>query len=409
MLAAGARALPGSERETPVSGFTHGELLGWGACVAAGLAFGQAAVFHRGRSALAALVVLWVWASTHGPPAAGFAPSLSWHAPLLAVGAPLLLLRLGAGPETVLSSPGSLAIVAALVLETAVARWLPPEQLAARLEPLAAAGSAALPRELPPLPSWLDLPLAVAALGVAGTGVAGVRWLRTRDPVLAGIAVAAAATAVVVRGESASLPGLVWLLAAGCALLLTVGWAGYRMAFLDPLTGLPGRRPLEERLARLGRQWAVAMVDVDHFKQFNDRYGHDVGDQVLRMVAACLRRHFGGSAYRYGGEEFTVVFPGHQALLAAARCDAFRADLERRGLAVRSRPRPRKKPAGARRPARRGREEVGVTVSVGVAQRARGLARPVAVLEAADKALYAAKRGGRNRVVDADAPSGKNR
>jgi diguanylate cyclase (GGDEF)-like protein len=396
-------------RETPVFGLTHGELLGWGACVAAGLAFGQAAVFHRGRSALAALVVLWVWGSTHGPLAAGFAPALSWHAPLLAVGAPLLLLRLAAGTETVLSSAGSLAIVGLLVGETAVARWLPPEHLAALLEPLQSAGFSRLPGALPAPPAWLDRSFPVAALGVAGTGVAGLRWLRTRDPVLAGLAVAAAAVAVVVRGDGASLPALAWLLAAGCALLLTVGWAGYRMAFLDPLTGLPGRRPLEERLARLGRQWAVAMVDVDHFKQFNDRYGHDVGDQVLRMVAACLRRHFGGSAYRYGGEEFTVVFPGHQALLAAARCDAFRADLERRGLVVRSRPRPRKKPAGARRSPRRGREEVGVTVSVGVAQRARGLARPAAVLEAADKALYAAKRGGRNRVVDADAPPKKGR
>jgi len=69
-----------------------------------------------------------------------------------------------------------------------------------------------------------------------------------------------------------------------CGLVAT----SYRMAYHDDLTGLPGRRAMNEVLLQLGSRYAMAMVDVDHFKRFNDTYGHDVGDQVLRMVASRL-------------------------------------------------------------------------------------------------------------------------
>src|SRR5690606_7272478 len=99
--------------------------------------------------------------------------------------------------------------------------------------------------------------------------------------------------------------------AAGVILVLGVFQETWKIAYVDQLTELPGRRALEEALARLDGRYAVAMVDVDHFKKFNDTYGHDVGDQVLRMVAANLREVGGGGrAYRYGGEEFTILFPG---------------------------------------------------------------------------------------------------
>lgn len=94
-------------------------------------------------------------------------------------------------------------------------------------------------------------------------------------------------------------------------LVAAVAHEAYQMAFRDELTGLPGRRALNERLQRLGREYVIAMVDVDHFKKFNDTHGHDVGDQVLRLVASQLRKvGGGGKAYRYGGEEFTLLFPG---------------------------------------------------------------------------------------------------
>lgn len=84
----------------------------------------------------------------------------------------------------------------------------------------------------------------------------------------------------------------------------------YYLAYRDELTGLPSRRALNKLALVLGRQYTVAMLDVDHFKKFNDTYGHDIGDQVLKLVATKLSKvKRGGRVFRYGGEEFTVVFP----------------------------------------------------------------------------------------------------
>src|SRR3990167_5951921 len=98
-----------------------------------------------------------------------------------------------------------------------------------------------------------------------------------------------------------------FMAAAGAIMLVSLLQESHRLAFRDELTGLPSRRALEEGLHGLGPAHAIAMVDVDHFKKFNDTHGHDIGDQVLRLVAAQLRKiGGGGKAYRYGGEEFTL-------------------------------------------------------------------------------------------------------
>jgi diguanylate cyclase (GGDEF)-like protein len=77
-----------------------------------------------------------------------------------------------------------------------------------------------------------------------------------------------------------------------------------RTPYIDELTGLQGRRSLNETLYNLGRKYAIAMIDVDHFKKFNDTYGHKTGDQVLKMIAYKLERISGGAkTFRYGGEE----------------------------------------------------------------------------------------------------------
>ena len=98
----------------------------------------------------------------------------------------------------------------------------------------------------------------------------------------------------------------------------------HAMAYRDDLTGLLGRRALGEGLDRLGRSYCIAMLDVDHFKKFNDTHGHDVGDEVLRMVSSHISRVDGGTAYRYGGEEFCVVFPRRSVEEAAAALDVVR-------------------------------------------------------------------------------------
>src|SRR5207244_5445715 len=102
------------------------------------------------------------------------------------------------------------------------------------------------------------------------------------------------------------------------------------------------RRALNEALLRLGGHYTLAMADVDHFKNINDRHGHDVGDQVLKMVAAKLALVGGsGRAFRYGGEEFAVLFPGKSAEECLPELESRRRSGEETGFILRSRIRSR--------------------------------------------------------------------
>jgi GGDEF domain-containing protein len=141
------------------------------------------------------------------------------------------------------------------------------------------------------------------------------------------------------------------------------------------------------------------MVDVDHFKNFNDTYGHEVGDQVLRMVASRLSRvSGGGQAFRAGGEEFCVVFHGSTVRDTLPHLDLLREAIEASNFIVRGKDRVRHT-AEDRRPERAEEdEEVSVTVSIGAAQTTSNLTAVGDVLQAADEALYHAKDAGRNRV-----------
>ena len=186
--------------------------------------------------------------------------------------------------------------------------------------------------------------------------------------------------------------------AAGLVLIVALLQESHHLAFRDQLTGLPARRALDERLRSIGRRYAVGMVDVDHFKQFNDTHGHDVGDQVLRLVAGRLAEVRDGVAYRYGGEEFCVLFPGSDIAEAERAVEAIRRSIEHYRMAVRAPGRPKQAEEGAKRRGERPPEKVlSVTVSVGLAA-PRDRQPPREVLKAADEALYRAKKGGRNRV-----------
>ena len=217
-------------------------------------------------------------------------------------------------------------------------------------------------------------------------------------------------------------PGLtvvygVFVFAAGAMLLLAVLQESHRMAFRDELTGLPSRRALQEKLVALGPSFTIAMVDVDHFKKFNDMHGHDVGDQVLKMVGARLAEtDGGGKAFRYGGEEFVVLFPDRTIEEALPSLEKLRQNIEDYKMSVRTEQQRRNE---ARRdrdrrtmtksafalahpdapPLRTNRaEQLSVTVSLGVAQRTELMESPEAVIRLADEALYRAKGTGRNRV-----------
>ena len=128
---------------------------------------------------------------------------------------------------------------------------------------------------------------------------------------------------------------------AGVLVVAALIMEAHRIGFRDDLTGIPNRRALNLRLRGLGRRYTIAMLDVDHFKQFNDTYGHDVGDQVLRMVASQIRRIGGGGrAYRYGGEEFTVVFSGKDKEQARPHLEAVREAIADYPLVLRGKDRP---------------------------------------------------------------------
>ncbi len=165
-----------------------------------------------------------------------------------------------------------------------------------------------------------------------------------------------------------------------------------RYAAIDPLTELHNRRTLMERaeqewarVSRYGGSLSLIMIDVDHFKNINDTYGHSMGDRLLEGVASILAQECreGDIAARYGGDEFAILCPGvtcHEAASLAQRC------LDRVGqFVVKTKDR-----------------EVGTTLSLGVAD-ARGRDSSAALFEAADRALYEAKEQGRGRVTIADA------
>jgi diguanylate cyclase (GGDEF)-like protein len=194
-----------------------------------------------------------------------------------------------------------------------------------------------------------------------------------------------------------------YLALSGIAIAIAVIERSHWVAYHDELTGLPGRRAFNEKLASLGDAYSIAMVDVDHFKKFNDTYGHDTGDQVLRKVAGCLAHVGGGGrSFRCGGEEFAVVFPGLDLAEAGTFCEEMRAAIERESFIVRG-PDRSKRPRDERRHSPAKRRQVAavqthVTVSIGLAQATSQVHDVRAIVEAADQALYKAKELGRNRV-----------
>jgi len=161
----------------------------------------------------------------------------------------------------------------------------------------------------------------------------------------------------------------------------------YRLAFYDELTSLPGRRALIEDMAKLGRKYSLAMCDIDHFKKFNDTYGHDTGDEVLKMVATKLGSvSGGGKAYRYGGEEFTILFPSKDVDESYIHADTLRDKIAKTPFMVRN---------------KKNEKKIFINISVGIVQNSKNDKDPFATMKRADNALYKAKKAGRNTVIKA--------
>ena len=160
----------------------------------------------------------------------------------------------------------------------------------------------------------------------------------------------------------------------------------HKMAYVDELTQLPGRRALNERLLGLSKGYVIAMLDVDHFKKFNDTYGHDMGDLVLKSVANNMNKvGASGKAFRYGGEEFAIVFSNRKKDDVLSALENVRESIGEELVDV----------YDSKKESYKG---VSVTISIGAAlSNPERLAQDV--IKQADLLLYKAKKKGRNCVV----------
>lgn len=251
-----------------------------------------------------------------------------------------------------------------------------------------------------PLQEYLAIPQSSLVLLVVALALAFVRGVVRHSPIEGGLFGVGVAFFVLLNWTWFPHVPALFTGAAMLIMQLAVVQESHNMAFRDDLTELPSRRALNEQLPGLGSRYAIAMVDVDHFKRFNDTYGHDVGDQVLKMVAGRMMNVSGGGrSFRYGGEEFTVLFPGKTAKDAAPHLERLRQAIADYSMSLRGDDRPKDDTAGqGRRSVNRAARDVSVTVSIGVAEVGGNLATPAEVIKAADQALYRAKNGGRNQV-----------
>lgn len=268
--------------------------------------------------------------------------------------------------------------------------------------------------------TWVFPALTFTSFGAAVV-VLVLRFLRFQKPMEIGSLWSLGAVFLWL-GSPLGLPAEVYVATAGLILAVSLIETSYVLAYHDELTGIPGRRAFNEALLSLDQQYAIAIVDIDHFKSFNDAYGHDVGDQVLRMVASRLASTGGGQAYRCGGEEFAIIFRNTSARDAFEKLESLRRLIQnsafrvRGGLERRKATRSetdRRKPAKAKTSKTAGPRnghlatgataELSVTVSMGVGEPSTRDREPEQVIQAADQALYSAKRNGRNRVEIASA------
>jgi diguanylate cyclase (GGDEF)-like protein len=310
------------------------------------------------------------------------------------------------------------------------------------------------------------IPILALLSFAAAVSVLLVRFLLHGKPTESGMLWTLIATFLSFQTGGVSPTATAYMATAGLILISSIIENSYLLAYHDELTTLPARRAFNDALLRLENPYAVAVVDIDHFKKFNDAYGHETGDQVLRLVAAKLAGVTGGGrAYRVGGEEFSILFPGksvkevlpHLELLrsviegsrfqvrggeerripagseqirrktdssphgpseAASAQDSRAQAIQARDFPARDSARERRRAdrrAEARRtpglrrktrstgiaPAEGPRHQLSVTVSIGVSEPDAKARAPEQVIQSADKALYRAKQSGRNRVESA--------
>ena len=162
--------------------------------------------------------------------------------------------------------------------------------------------------------------------------------------------------------------------------------SGYEKAYKDELTQIFGRRALNEEFAKLSGKYCIVMIDIDHFKKFNDTYGHKAGDTVLYSVAQILENHCSGKVFRYGGEEFTIIYKNGNIKKNYKEIDYIRKAISKTKINIGKNKSGKKETKAA------------VTISAGISIKNENISTPQDALGKADEYLYKAKENGRNRV-----------
>jgi len=357
--------------------------------------------FKQGRSGFAALLMLVAYnviqQRLQTPLAMG---STLFEFYFLALVLPINLVLLLFLPERSLFSFKALSYHVILILQAAAFYWfIQPEQLflvthiLTVIEPwlLVMGGFSVLPSIL--------LGLLVGAVLTAAI----VMLFREESSDQALLSTLLACTLTVIEFDKQWISVCMFLISA-ILLLLSILKRSHEQAFIDDLTRIPGRRALNIDLAHLSGKYSIAMLDIDHFKQFNDTYGHDTGDMVLKMVASQLETVRGrGKVYRYGGEEFTILFKGK----SASDCIGYLNEIR---VLIADYPFQIRQPVGRRVPHDEDPQHIDnesveeiekvvrVAISIGVAQGRKSTTSPEDVIKEADKLLYKAKESGRNQV-----------
>lgn len=346
---------------------------------------------RRTRVALAILALALAFPILAGPAGGGISVGDA------ARNAAMFLLPLNLAVLALLADRGAFSWVGLVRVAAVLAQGVLVAVIALRNPPVA---SLILDREILPagVSGALPLPQPVLASLLLAVAVQTGAALFRPDPVRRGFLWATVALVFAALEPTGAGGAATYLVTAGVILGIAVVETSYALAYRDGLTGLPSRRAFNEELLRLGNRYVIAMVDVDRFKGINDRHGHDVGDQVLRLVASRLARVRGGRAYRYGGEEFAVIFSGKRLKDVVPRLEEIRKTIEEAQFTIRGPDRPRRKPKKPK-PPKGERQTLKITVSIGAAERTERLSEPEQVIKEADRALYRAKNSGRNRVV----------
>jgi diguanylate cyclase (GGDEF)-like protein len=262
---------------------------------------------------------------------------------------------------------------------------------------------------------WTKIPQLATFAFVLVLSTLAVRFLLHSKPIENGLLWSLMAAFLGFHAGAIGKLGDFYFATAGLILTAALVENSYFLAYHDELTSLPARRSFNDALLGLEPPYAIAVVDIDHFKKVNDTYGHDTGDQVLRMVAMRLSRINSGRAYRVGGEEFSILFSGKTAKEVIADLETLRALIADSSFRVRAIPERRKVSRGSDRRGTQSSqkhrvedssnpEQLSVTISIGVAEGNAKTRAVEDVIKAADQALYRAKRGGRNRVEVAGTP-----